>query len=209
MGRTRNLETSTWRILTRFGAEEFIHPIGKAGFWLDEINWVAGELADKLAEWICESSFGWGEWRVLPDDWTPPTPLPGRQVVSVHFADDGGLPLWAGGAHAPWLAARLSPELVAELHAWQTLGEQLAEDADEGPAADIPTPVGPYASRVKYVTEQQVLAREAERRLAAADAHMARRQWVDALEPLRDGLVERLRTELSPDYEVRTPPRVQ
>jgi hypothetical protein len=192
------------------GAEDFIHPIAKAGFWLDDAEWVAADLVDKLSEWICESRFGWGELRSLPDGWAVPPPLAGRSAVSVHFADEeDGFPLWAGGAPAPWLEQRLSASLVADLRAWQALGVQLANEAEaaEAPAPDR-NPESPVGVWVKYVSEQSWFTRQAEEGKALAKAQERRRTWIDALEPLRDELVARLRAELSPDFEVLSPPRV-
>lgn len=198
----------------RVGDEGFSHPLAKAGFWLEDPEWVAAELADKLAEWICESSFGWGEWRGLPDDWAVPPPLPGRTVVTIHFADEAGLPLWASGAPAPWLAARLSAELIGDLLAWQTLGESLAEEAEDEGVAHIGVdpsrpPAGAFAAYFEYVSERDLAARDAEERQRAEMARARRRDWIGSLEPWRDELVGRLRTELGPDYHVPTPPRVR
>ncbi|HUR75589.1 MAG TPA: hypothetical protein VMZ00_15005 [Sporichthya sp.] len=61
---------------------------------------------------------------------------------------------------------------------------------------------------VEYFTDEQWRAREAEAQRAATAAREARLDWIDALEPLRDELVVRLRAELGPDYNVPAPPRV-
>lgn len=191
------------------GAEHFTHPVAKAGFWLENADWVAAELADKLAEWICEATFGWGQWRSLPEGWRPPPPLLGRTSISIHFTDDdGGLPLWAGGVPAPWVADRLSPALVGDLQAWQALGEQLAAEAEAGQPPP-PEPGASFGVTVRYLSDTEWAAHEAAEHRAAAAASAERRAWIAALEPLRDELVERLRAELGPDYDVPTPPRVR
>lgn len=205
-----DLDDGCWLSL-RAGSESFIHPVAKVGFWLEDIEWVAHELADKLAEWIAESSFGWGEWRSLPDGWTAPPPLPDRTTVSVHFGDDeGALPLWSGGLPAPWLETRLSPELVADMRAWQALGEQLAQAAERARAELGPPPMGGAVTfAIEFVSEERAAREAGAERAAAAEARDARRAWIEALEPWRDELTARLRAELGPDFDIPTPPRVR
>jgi hypothetical protein len=202
-------EPQVWLRLA-VGDEEFEHRVCKPGFWLDDIEWIAGTLEDQLNEWICETRFGWGELRSGPEFAHLPGPraVPsGLRAISVHANEPGHLPLWEAGAPADVATFVLSTELKDDLLAWQRLGEELAEAA-EARAPRPPAPTTPAGMWVEYVTERSALTRHAaavsRREQALAEWHT----WVDQLQPVRDALVQRLQTELGPRFIVPIPPRL-
>jgi hypothetical protein len=78
------------------------------------------------------------------------------------------------------------PALVADLRAWQSLGEQLAGE-DES-TTTIPEGVSGsgVTMSVRFVSDREMQERKTAERRAADAARDARREWIDALEPLRD-----------------------
>lgn len=201
-------EPQVWLRLT-VGDEQFEHRLCKPGFWLDDATWIAGNLEDKLNEWICETSFGWGELRSGPDADAfpgPPEAAAGVRSLSVHLNEVGQLPLWEAGEPADISSVPISATLVGDLLGWQQHAEQLADEAEESrPASPRPGPSGLW---VQYVSERSALTKsvEAERRRERALAEW--HAWVDDLQISRDALVARLRDELGPGFTVVTPPRL-
>jgi hypothetical protein len=206
-----DLEPAVWLRLT-VGDETFQHSLANPGFWLEDGTWMAEELAGKLQDWICETSFGWGDLRGGPDAAAlpgPPASPPGVRTVTVHMNEPGKLPLWEDGSPAQSTGLTLSPDLTADLAAWQALGERLAQDLAEAAEADqwpVAEARGPFGSKRFGHDEMQKLQEAADRRRIRALAEW--RAWVATLEALRDTLVQRLRDELGDGFLVPTPPRL-
>lgn len=202
-------EPTVWLRL-RVEGEEFEHGVCKPGFWLDDAVEIAEQLADQLRDWICETSFGWGDLRSVPgaaDLPGPPAVSPGARMITVHLHEAGGLPLWEDGTPADATSLGLSPTLLTDLSAWQVRAGAYAEAADARNRA-LAHPTGRSGVWMADVSERSMSTRGAaaagRRQHALAQWH----DWVADLEPLRDALVRRLRDELGDGFVVPDPPRL-
>jgi hypothetical protein len=195
----------------RAGDDRFEYRVAKPGFWLDDAAELAQELAGELCDWICcETSFGWAQVRSRPEDNDlpgPPATPPDTRAISVHFTDNGGLPLWEAGAPAEPATVPLSPALRADLTAWQNHADALA-DAAEAAHQPPPRPTTEAGVWVQYVSERSVLTQEAEAARRRERDLTEWHAWVNQLQPTRYDLVRRLREELGPTFTVFTPPRL-
>ncbi len=193
--------------------------LGELGFFRADVDVVAEQIADSLVDWIAESDFGRGEARQLRADLTFPAAVArveGRPVVLLDMdAEDRAVLDAAGAATAP-ATLGLSSALVADLDAWTSdLGaelealfsalERVQQARFNAEFAGRP----PGLMRMVFAPRKKAAAARQRTEKAVAEAHLVRwSRLVAEHEPRRDALVERLRTELGPDFHVPTPPRI-
>lgn len=193
----------------------FAYLLGDADFSRTHATSVAVDWADLVTDWIAESSFGWGELRQLPGGFRaagPPLPPSGTRDVGIFTADEeGGLPVWVDGAAGDPDVNGLSAALVEDLQTWQ----QLIEAGPGSP--DYAEPVAPpsesylgegYSSTLEILTAEQASRRELTYQAMADGGRRVWRAFVDVVEPMRDELLDRLRSELGPGFHIPTPARI-
>ncbi len=192
--------------------------LGEVGFFGVDLVDVAGTLTESLVDWIAESDFGRGEARALSRDVTFPaaeTHLDGRAVVLLDMGADGRAELQVAGTATAPATLGLRPALLADLDAWlATLAadlEALFRALDHVQQARVNTEFVGRPPGVRLVMSARKKAAAARKRAGEAleQAHLGRwSRLVAEHEPRRDALIERLRTELGPDFHVPTPPRI-
>lgn len=108
-------------------------------FERESAEYCAYVLADRLTEFIAESSFGWGQLREATDELAQSIPAHrhpvdrrGRPMLEVYAAEDHLWPLWRLGLPVPAAELRLSDGLTAGLLDWHALLVTLG--GDEGDA---------------------------------------------------------------------------
>lgn len=192
--------------------ERYSRSLADATFARADADEVLDRLVDDVADWICESAFGWAQmrWPDPPLVAPPPrAPAPGRRVAEVYV---GAEPFPVYENAVPLDPAGLSPGLVAALSAWRADCESLLDSLPAPGAPNLepwdPAPTAAYSSRLRILTAEEAAAEDRARALAQVAADAAWREVVDLLESDRDDLVERLRAELGPAWHVPTPPRI-
>lgn len=176
---------------------------------------LARDLADRLSDEICESSFGWGQLRELRAGFVPAPAAEGpagARQLHVLITAEGGLPLWEAGRPADVEGLGLSAALRRDLRAWQAL-VAAGPDAPDHVPGPPPTVIAAssqlaYSSTLSLETAEQRATREGVEHDNLARARSAWRRYVGLIEPARDALVVRLRAELGPTFHIPTAPRI-
>ena len=204
---------SLYLVIHAVGGEEHSAQLGSIAFYLDDATDIAISLVDSLSDWICETSFGWADARGT-DGLVLPGPLfdeQGRPTVEI-WASEGDNPLTVDRVPRDPADLGLSASLAADLREWQAIGAASADEAeaDERRRFDERTAhQEPFGMTVTFVDDAVVAQQAAAAREARELEHLGSwRQLVAQLEPMRDALLERVRSELGETYWVPTPTRI-
>lgn len=202
---------SLYLVVRAVGDEEQTAQLGTLGFSLHDAADVAERLASTLADWICETRFGWADlrdWRGLEIPEPPRDPL-GRPVVGL-WAVPETADLTIDGNPAVASVLRLSDGLVADLRRWQERGREWAEAEEAEQQRRYEAAMASSASgfKVSYLDASKAAEELAAVRQAREQAHLGRwRQFVAEMEPWRDELLTRLQSELGDAHRVPLPAR--
>lgn len=204
---------SLYLVIQAVGDEEHTVQLGRIGFYLDDAGDIADSMVSSLSDWICETSFGWADARGADHLEIPGPRLDehGRPTVEI-WATEGGNPLTVDRVPTDPSDLGLSEALAADLRAWQAVYARWSDEAEAEEQRRYTDqmaehqPFGVTATVVDDATAAQQAAAVIEARELEHLGHW--RQLVARLEPMRDELLERLRSELGETFFVPPPTRV-